>query len=910
MFIIVVVILCKQNSARTRIPYKMLTAESDTFDTYVEDIQIVDSNIIHQKKGDKQRYTGAIPKNMTQSESGSQPPQALPQVEHLPRNFKTVVDMINKGYRVCIILRGLPGSGKSFLAHQIIGATVKDLGEHILSADNFFLDRKGKYRFDPSKLTDAHSTTQNRFTQLASKGVSPLISDNTNLEYWNMYHYLQVAVQYGYHIEIMEPATPWKLIEHKLEMKNQHGVPGDRIKLMKRKYETGAKLEDLLFTLNLDVVRDPKMRNVPPLHVAPLKIVEVPSEVPVVKDLIDFRVKPTTPEFEWKLYEKKEESQAIVVKEPPPSLRLQTSLNQLMHWSPPPQFIEQTPEPIQWSPTHLIEKTPDPPSEDPKSNEQSWQQQTSKKQRKKNRSPQTKLLPHRKSCPNENVSFAQIRELYPFVKDSYLWDFFERCKGDADWCVNLLCDENLTDQMEAGNDLTCTCFTVDSSTKSLVAKVKEAEMPKPQQQGNQSPTGKTKKATKHIDLEDWLKTKDELTQNIGFGDEHYPNHVKQVKNWKKIQSMTVAETIAINAKSSTPQQSITPSDVGDELHELTIPENLVMELDEEYGGGLLKEMMESTLKFPTKMFIKKSTAHQFYLDIVEACHSRKEEARFQAMKADEELAKKLNELETMPLLPQKESKKNGNKEVLEIENMISTWKNVDMSDDIAVRMSKEKLIELFPGVEKAALMEIFAGHDYNFNETVLLVQDSFNCSAKERKEIAKVQKKIFNTTWQEQKSEEKEEEEIDNGYTNDHLKTVEHLRQQFQDHKEEQNVCINRSKEAIQKKNFELASYLSNIASFHRQKAEEVKHEVANMMAAIHEKTQGDDKTLDLHYLNLVEAAVSLDTFLDRNISRLRAIKKPYEELHIITGRGLHSVNGIASIKNQTKSRLRERSLT
>lgn len=102
-------------------------------------------------------------------------------LEHLPPNFKSVVERINTGDRVCVIMRGLPGSGKSSLAQQIIEETVKNAKDHIVSADNFFMQR-GVYRYDSSKIEQAHNEAQQMFAQKASLGYSPLIVDNTNVE--------------------------------------------------------------------------------------------------------------------------------------------------------------------------------------------------------------------------------------------------------------------------------------------------------------------------------------------------------------------------------------------------------------------------------------------------------------------------------------------------------------------------------------------------------------------------------------------------------------------------------------------------------------------------------------------------------------------------------------------------------
>lgn len=67
---------------------------------------------------------------------------------------------------------------------------------------------------------------------------------------------------------------------------------------------------------------------------------------------------------------------------------------------------------------------------------------------------------------------------------------------------------------------------------------------------------------------------------------------------------------------------------------------------------------------------------------------------------------------------------------------------------------------------------------------------------------------------------------------------------------------------------------------------------------------------LDLHYLHVNEAAECLDIFLDKHITKLRAKPQTYKYIFIITGRGLHSANGISTIKQKVKNRFRERHLT
>lgn len=156
----------------------------ESSDVVIENIEVISFNRRQPTQMEAQpKYTGAIRK------SSAEPLSAFAQTqpaatEYLPRKFDAVVKMINTGFRVCVLMRGLPGSGKSFLAEELVARTVKNTKDHIFSADKFFIDRDGRYKFDPSKLKYAHEQSQLNFTQHASKGWSPLIVDNTNMCLW------------------------------------------------------------------------------------------------------------------------------------------------------------------------------------------------------------------------------------------------------------------------------------------------------------------------------------------------------------------------------------------------------------------------------------------------------------------------------------------------------------------------------------------------------------------------------------------------------------------------------------------------------------------------------------------------------------------------------------------------------
>lgn len=152
-------------------------------------------------------------------------------------------EKIQLGSKVLVILRGLPGSGKSSLA-----AKLKFSGE-VFSTDDFFIEN-GEYIFDPYKLNEAHVWNKQRTKQALERGVSPIIIDNTNVEAWEMAPYILLGKKYDYEIIILEPDTPWKFNVRVLASKNKHKVSKSKIQKMKEKYQHNITVEKILKSCN------------------------------------------------------------------------------------------------------------------------------------------------------------------------------------------------------------------------------------------------------------------------------------------------------------------------------------------------------------------------------------------------------------------------------------------------------------------------------------------------------------------------------------------------------------------------------------------------------------------------------------------------------------------------------------
>lgn len=119
----------------------------------------------------------------------------------------------------CVILRGIPGAGKSTLCESLVA---DGLHNFVVSADAYFV-RDGRYEFDPKKLGEAHGECLRQFAAacLAGSAGSRLIVDNTNVNAIEIAPYYALGVAYGLQPTIVtivaDPA--------KAAARNRHGVP-------------------------------------------------------------------------------------------------------------------------------------------------------------------------------------------------------------------------------------------------------------------------------------------------------------------------------------------------------------------------------------------------------------------------------------------------------------------------------------------------------------------------------------------------------------------------------------------------------------------------------------------------------------------------------------------------------------
>ena len=107
---------------------------------------------------------------------------------------------------IVMILRGVVGAGKTTLAKNVATFFENnfDLSCEICSADAFFVDFDGQYRFSASLLQNAHDFCKGRFLLQMERCVNLIIIDNTNLKLQDYEFYKTQARKHGYNVEVVQ----------------------------------------------------------------------------------------------------------------------------------------------------------------------------------------------------------------------------------------------------------------------------------------------------------------------------------------------------------------------------------------------------------------------------------------------------------------------------------------------------------------------------------------------------------------------------------------------------------------------------------------------------------------------------------------------------------------------------------
>lgn len=155
--------------------------------------------------------------------------------------------------KTLILLRGLPGSGKSTVAKLIARAlTTASLSYVICSADSYFVGEDGVCRFDPRKLGAAHNKCRADAGEAMLANINYVIVDNTNITKREMQPYEELANEFGYTIKYQ---TVGNLTDIDIYAKRCiHNVPLKTIERMAKRFENPPQEE--IVTLRKSEVKE------------------------------------------------------------------------------------------------------------------------------------------------------------------------------------------------------------------------------------------------------------------------------------------------------------------------------------------------------------------------------------------------------------------------------------------------------------------------------------------------------------------------------------------------------------------------------------------------------------------------------------------------------------------------------
>lgn len=387
------------------------------------------------------------------------------------------------------------------------------------------------------------------------------------------------------------------------------------------------------------------------------------------------------------------------------------------------------------------------------------------------------MQPHRKGCRNESESFADVRLAFPTLSIHYLFDLFEKCRGDANWMMNILLNEDAdADNIPGGDadeDFHCACDAADSEGRPATAAgwgVGEEDGASASSSGGPDRgatskravrQGKKKAAAFNLEAE---QMKRQLEASVCIGDQFYTENMNRVREWRNTKKRSspakpLARTgpgrghspsedterpLGTEGEQDDEQDDDDDDDgddyaeEGEDVFEFRLGSGLINQLE-----GLFNANSDGLdfHKFRPNVFMKRSLAKQIYHLWVESMMYQLEEQKLDALKDDEEIARQINQLDELKRSAVNFSDVSQMASAMHAYRADNDW--ASGGTDLAVKLKRQKLYEIFPQIGRATVDELLQQHDDNYERVVEMLNQSGQHSDDAHARLVEQQNKLI-----------------------------------------------------------------------------------------------------------------------------------------------------------------------